>query len=108
MSSATPFDFVSGYFTSGWGGNVTVVFKGYLGDVLKGTATHTMTTTSPSLVEFDSTFSGIDMVLFDTSGSGGWVVMDNMTVNVPEPATLVLLGMAGLSLLGYAWRRRRS
>ena len=27
---------------------------------------------------------------------------------VPEPGTLALLGMSGLGLLAYAWRRRRS
>lgn len=32
----------------------------------------------------------------------------DMVVLVPEPGTLVLLAAAGLSLLGYSWRRHRS
>jgi hypothetical protein len=39
-----------------------------------------------------------------------WAVLDyngDFAV-VPEPGTLVLLGVAAVGLLGYAWRRQRT
>ncbi len=51
---------------------------------------------------------GVNWVLGDTQSNylGGYLV-SNPTVT-PEPGTLVLLLTAGLGLLCYAWRRRRS
>jgi len=38
-------------------------------------------------------------------GTGDWVIAT--TSPVPEPSTLVLLGIGAISLLAYAWRKRR-
>jgi hypothetical protein len=44
------------------------------------------------------------------TGTGGKNFFDDFSFSapVPEPGTLVLLGMGGLGLLVYSWRRRRS
>ena len=40
---------------------------------------------------------------------GNTLGIDNVSVTAtPEPGTLALLLTAGLGLLGYVWRRRRS
>lgn len=66
------------------------------------------------------TLSGTDATL--TSGVAGLFVtmaapsdtlfgaFDNAGtfVGIPEPATLVLMALGGLGLIGYAWRRRRA
>jgi hypothetical protein len=42
------------------------------------------------------------------SGDGEVDIVGPTTVAaVPEPASLVLLGLGGATLLGYGWRRRR-
>ena len=60
------------------------------------------------LYHIDSFFD----VFTELSNDGGnsWIACDYSTrlFLVPEPGTLVMLGMASLSLLAYAWRRRRS
>jgi streptogramin lyase len=71
------------------------------------------------VVEFNN--NGVYLNQFATAGSPGSIAVDaagdvwvgDFTNNrlleysaVPEPATFVLLGIGGLSVLGFAWRRR--
>jgi len=61
--------------------------------------------------DFNTQYDNIHVMLEDFSSSGntvGDVFFDNVQINaVPEPSTLVLLGMGAFSLLAFAWRRRK-
>jgi hypothetical protein len=39
---------------------------------------------------------------------GGPLAMDDNLSSVPEPSTLVLLGIGAIGLLAYGWRKRRA
>jgi len=48
------------------------------------------------------------MLIEDTVGSNTGIGIDNISLTAtPEPSTLVLLGCGLVSLLAYAWRKRR-
>ena len=66
--------------------------------------------------EINSLSLHIDSICIDTPGSdlnhdGHWTdltLVTTITVNaVPEPCSLILLGIGAISLLGYWWRRRK-
>ena len=51
------------------------------------------------------------MIYSGTSGGqpvvGGSLNVYSFSITVPEPSAFVLLGIGAVSLLGYAWRRRK-
>jgi len=63
---------------------------------------------------FDFTYSGVNSnvrfafryTVTDTSANGDYIGIDSLSVNVPEPGTMLLLG-SGLLLMPLSLRRRR-
>jgi len=62
-------------------------------------------------VFIDATIGQVSAYLQEWSDTGpGYFTLTNATLTstlVPEPSTLVLLGIGAVSLLAYAWRRRK-
>jgi hypothetical protein len=105
------FDIDSGYFTAAWNDGLQITALGFRGGTLTYSNTYTLSTTSPTLINFN--YDGIDSVHFisfggtphDYGGGGGTqAVFDNLEVTVPEPATITMLLFGTVLLYGVTLR----
>lgn len=109
MLSGDIFDFQGTYLTSSWVAHDTITVTGYSGTLLKYEAMVDIDTQGPRW--FDFNFLGIDRLIFSSSTNVAFA-MDNFTFQtntVPEPATLVLvgIGLPGIVLMGKKLRRKK-
>jgi hypothetical protein len=123
ITSATDFDFVGAAFTAAWRNNLQLRIRGYDDGVKVFDQTFTLGTSGPTWI--NANLSSIDELRFQSSGgvpatpssNGHHFAMDSFTytrdglvvADVPEPGSLVLLGLGvgGTVLYGLARRRRR-
>jgi hypothetical protein len=113
IDSATNFDFLSVYLTGGWHSNLNIEVQGFgIGGLLYDT-TVVASATSPTLFTFD--YLNIDRLYFNSYGGdvafgydgGAQFVMDNFDFEfVPEPSSLLLTALGGVSLVAFLKRRR--
>ena len=112
----TPFDLLSAYVTAAWRDSLTLQVTGSAGGVANFTITTNLSTTTPTLVQFN--FFGVDRVDFVTSGgttnstyagSGHEFAMDSvLVVSHLSGALSPLLRASGLSegAVGLGWTAR--
>jgi hypothetical protein len=96
------FNFDSAYLTAAWNDGLQLEVRGFVSTNLIYDNTYTLNTTNSSLINFD--YLGVTRVAFiatggihnsDYSGTGTVFVVDNLTVDVPEPSTSALLILSG-------------
>jgi len=106
------FTFNGAYITAAWNNGLNIDIKGYNSGTELFSRTIVVDTLSPTWFNFN--WSGIDKIFFHAYGGtdagywpewgGPWFAMDNFTYNestaVPEPGTLILLGISTMSLVG--------
>jgi len=111
ISCGSPFVLVGAYFTAAWRDGLQIAAEGYLDDDLLYSGTFTVSTQSPTWVQFG--WGYIDRIAFSSSGgtpvggrlSGTQFAMDNMTFHTPAPGAILLAGL-GTGLTGWLRRRR--
>jgi len=115
FSSTGTFDLNSAYLTGAWNDGLSIEVKGFIGATLAYDNTYIVNATAPSFITFD--YLGVTSVEFISSGgihhqgyagSGTHFAMDNLTITVPEPSTVLLLACAGMPLLLRRCRVRRA
>ena len=128
ITSSSPFNFISGYFGSGWYDGMSVTFKGLYNGAQDFSQTFTVNTASPQLftlhftniTELDiySTITGSSTDPYGCGASGcSQVTLDDLTLtsgtappaSSPEPMSLLLtaLGSSGLAVF-YRVKRSRT
>ena len=124
ISSATPFNFISGYFGSGWYNGLSVTVDGLYNGTQDFSRTFTVSTTGPQLftLDFDNIneleiFSSITASTTDPYGCGpsgcSQVTLDDLTLtpgaarhSTPEPQSFLLIGFG--FFVFTAFRRLKS
>jgi hypothetical protein len=107
------FNLNSAYLTAAWNNGLQLEVQGFVGGTLSYDNTYTVNATGPALINFN--YLGVDRVNFISSGgvnagfgdSGEQFAMDNLSATiVPEPTTLAMAGLSGLSLMLFRRRRK--